>query len=204
MMRLLSVLFNNKYMIKDKTAIQKMLDGEPVSMTDPTYGDAGILIAETWKKCEEINCVPRTFLELHDVLKEKLGIELPDNSNIVQPFHIDVVEGLNIGHNVFINYNCSMMAAGRIIIEDDVQIGPNAMIVTTNHDFYQREVVLHAPVTIKRGAWIGGRSLILPGVTIGENAVVAGGSVVTKDVKPNTIVGGNPAKVIKHLESENH
>jgi acetyltransferase-like isoleucine patch superfamily enzyme len=191
-------------MIKDKTAIQKMLDGEPVSMTDPTYGDAGILIAETWKKCEEINCVPRTFLELHDVLKEKLGIELPDNSNIVQPFHIDVVEGLNIGHNVFINYNCSMMAAGRIIIEDDVQIGPNAMIVTTNHDFYQREVVLHAPVTIKRGAWIGGRSLILPGVTIGENAVVAGGSVVTKDVKPNTIVGGNPAKVIKHLESENH
>jgi acetyltransferase-like isoleucine patch superfamily enzyme len=191
-------------MIKDKTAIQKMLDGEPVSMTDPTYGDAGILIAETWKKCEEINCVPRTFLELHDVLKEKLGIELPDNSNIVQPFHIDVVEGLNIGHNVFINYNCSMMAAGRIIIEDDVQIGPNAMIVTTNHDFNQREVVLHAPVTIKRGAWIGGRSLILPGVTIGENAVVAGGSVVTKDVKPNTIVGGNPAKVIKHLESENH
>jgi acetyltransferase-like isoleucine patch superfamily enzyme len=181
-----------------------MLDGEPVSMTDPTYGDAGILIAETWKKCEEINCVPRTFLELHDVLKEKLGIELPDNSNIVQPFHIDVVEGLNIGHNVFINYNCSMMAAGRIIIEDDVQIGPNAMIVTTNHDFNQREVVLHAPVTIKRGAWIGGRSLILPGVTIGENAVVAGGSVVTKDVKPNTIVGGNPAKVIKHLESENH
>jgi acetyltransferase-like isoleucine patch superfamily enzyme len=191
-------------MIKDKTAIQKMLDGEPVSMTDPTYGDAGILIAETWKKCEEINCVPRTFLELHDVLKEKLGIELPDNSNIVQPFHIDVVQGLNIGHNVFINYNCSMMAAGRIIIEDDVQIGPNAMIVTTNHDFNQREVVLHAPVTIKRGAWIGGRSLILPGVTIGENAVVAGGSVVTKDVKPNTIVGGNPAKVIKHLESENH
>jgi acetyltransferase-like isoleucine patch superfamily enzyme len=191
-------------MIKDKTAMQKMLDGEPLSMTDPTYGDAGILIAETWKKCEEINCVPRTFLELHDVLKEKLGIELPDNSNIVQPFHIDVVEGLNIGHNVFINYNCSMMAAGRIIIEDDVQIGPNAMIVTTNHDFNQREVVLHAPVTIKRGAWIGGRSLILPGVTIGENAVVAGGSVVTKDVKPNTIVGGNPAKVIKHLESENH
>jgi hypothetical protein len=70
-------------MIKDKTAMQKMLDGEPLSMTDPTYGDAGILIAETWKKCEEINCVPRTFLELHDVLKEKLGIELPDNSNIV-------------------------------------------------------------------------------------------------------------------------
>lgn len=183
-----------------KTAIQKMLDGEPVSMTDPTYGEAGTLIAETWKKCEEINCVPRTFIELHDVIKEKLGIALPDNSNIVQPFHVDVAAGLQIGNNVFINYNCSMMAAGRIIIEDNVQIGPNAMIVTTNHDFNQREVVLHAPVIIKKGAWIGGRSLILPGVTVGENAVVAGGAVVTKDVEPNTIVGGNPAKVIKHLE----
>ena len=92
------------------------------------------------------------------------------------------------------------MACGRIIIEDNVQIGPNTMIVTTNHDFTRREVVLHAPVTIKKGAWIGGRSLILPGVTIGENAVVAGGAVVTKDVEPNTIVGGNPAKVIKRLD----
>lgn len=183
----------------DKTAIQKMLDGEPVSMADPTYAEAGALIAETWKKCEEINCVPRTFIELHDVLKEKLGILLHSSSNIVQPFHIDVAAGLSIGQNVFINYNCSMMAVGRIIIEDDVQIGPNVMIVTTNHDFNHREVVLHAPVIIKKGAWIGGRSLILPGVTIGENAVVAGGAVVTKDVEPNTIVGGNPARVIKRL-----
>lgn len=56
------------------------------------------------------------------------------------------------------------------------------------------------PIVIKKGAWIGGRSLILPGVTVGENAVVAGGAVVTKDVEPNTIVGGNPAKVIKRLD----
>ncbi len=189
-------------MENNKTAIQKMRDGDPVSMSDPTYAEAGALIAETWKKCEEINCTPRTFIELHDVIKEKLGINLPDSSNIVQPFHIDVAAGLEVGENVFINYNCSMMAAGRIIIEDGVQIGPNAMLVTTNHDFNQREVVLHAPITIKEGAWIGGRSLILPGVTIGENAVVAGGAVVTKDVEANTIVGGNPAKVIKRLEPQ--
>lgn len=186
----------------EKSAVQKMLDNEPVSMSDPTYAEAGALIAETWKKCEEINCEPRTFVELHDVIKKKLGISLPDSSNIVQPFHIDIAAGLSVGENVFINYNCSMMAAGRIIIEDNVQIGPNAMIVTTNHDFNHREVVLHAPVTIKKNAWIGGRSLILPGVTIGENAVVAGGAVVTKDVEPNTIVGGNPAKVIKRLNSQ--
>ena len=93
-----------------------------------------------------------------------------------------------------------MMSAGRIIIEDNVQIGPNVMLVTTNHDFNHREIVLHQPIVIKKNAWIGGRSMILPGVTIGENAVVAGGAVVTKDVEPNTIVGGNPAKVIKRLD----
>ena len=71
-----------------------MLDGEPVSMTYPTYEDAATHIAETWKKCEEINVVPRTVYELHDVIKEILGINLPDNSFIVQPFHIDVAQGL--------------------------------------------------------------------------------------------------------------
>ena len=93
-----------------------------------------------------------------------------------------------------------MMSAGRINIEDNVQIGPNVMLVTTNHDFNHREVVLRRPIVIKKSAWIGGRAMILPGVTIGENAVVAGGAVVTKDVEPNTIVGGNPAKAIKRLD----
>lgn len=182
-----------------KDIIKMMRNGEPVSMADPDYAAAAAVIAETWKKCEEINCVPRTFAELHDVIVEKLGIALPKTSNIVQPFHIDMASGLEIGENVFINYNCSMMSCGGIIIEDNVQIGPNVMLVTTNHDFTKREWVLHKPITIKKGAWIGGRSLILPGVTIGENAVVAGGAVVTKDVEPNTIVGGNPAKLIKRL-----
>ena len=94
-----------------------------------------------------------------------------------------------------------MMSAGRIITEDNVlQIGPNVMLVTTNHDFNHREVVLHSPINIKKTAWIGGRAMILPGVTIGENAVVAEGAAVTKDIEPNTIVGGNPAKAIKRLD----
>lgn len=184
-----------------KDIIQMMRDGDPVSMTDPAYAETGALIADTWKKCEEINCVPRTCWELHDVIVEKLGIPLPKTSVIVQPLHIDVASGLEIGENVFINYNSSMMAAGGIVIEDNVQIGPNVMLVTTNHDFNQRDIVIHKPIVIKKSAWIGGRSLILPGVTVGENAVVAGGAVVTKDVEPNTIVGGNPAKVIKRLET---
>lgn len=84
----------------------------------------------------------------------------------------------------------------------DNRIDDRVMLVTTDHDFNHREVVLHKPIVIKKNAWIGGRSMILPGVTIGENAVVAGGAVVTKDVPANTIKGGNPAKVIKHLDPQ--
>lgn len=80
-----------------------MRNGEPVSMADPDYASTAAIIAETWKKCEEINCVPRTFTELHDVIAGKLGIALPKSSNIVQPFHIDMANGLEIGENVFIN-----------------------------------------------------------------------------------------------------
>lgn len=190
-------------MEQQRNAIEIMRSGEPISMNDPAYAETATVIAETWKTCEEINCVPRTCWELHDIIVEKLGIHLPQTSNMVQPLHIDVASGLEIGENVFINYNCSMMAAGGIIIEDNVQIGPDVMLVTTNHDFNRRDIVIHKSIILKKGAWIGSRSLILPGVTVGENAVVAGGAVVTKDVEPNTIVGGNPAKVIKILEPTN-
>ena len=92
------------------------------------------------------------------------------------------------------------MSAGGITIEDNVQIGPEVTMVTTNHDFNDRYTLICKGIHIKKNVWIGARAVILPGVTIGENAVIAGGAVVTKDVEPNTVVGGNPAKVIKRLD----
>ena len=80
-----------------------------------------------------------------------------------------------------------------------VQIGPHVTIVTDNHDFENRYVLKCRPVHICKNAWIGASVTIMPGVTVGENAIVAGGAVVTKDVPANTIVGGNPAKVLKTL-----
>lgn len=79
-------------------------------------------------------------------------------------------------------------------------IAVNAQIISNNHDLHDHSLLVCKPVHICRNAWIGAGATILPGVTVGENAVVAAGAVVTKDVAPNTIVGGNPAKLIKTIE----
>ena len=92
------------------------------------------------------------------------------------------------------------MTAGGITIEDGVMIGPQVTLLTTNHDFDDHNVLICKPVHIGKNAWIGARATILPGVTVGENSIVAGGAVVTKDVEANVIVGGNPAKVLKRLK----
>ena len=92
------------------------------------------------------------------------------------------------------------MAAGSITIEDDVRVAANVQLISNNHDFHDRDILVCKPVVLKRNCWIGAGSSILPGVTIGENAIVGAGSIVTKDVEPNTIVAGNPAKFIKRID----
>lgn len=96
-------------------------------------------------------------------------------------------------------YNCLMMAAGTITIEDDAQVAANVQLISNNHDIHDRKILVCNPVVLKKNCWIGAGASILPGVTVGENAIVGAGSVVTKDVEANTIVAGNPAKVIKHI-----
>jgi acetyltransferase-like isoleucine patch superfamily enzyme len=107
---------------------------------------------------------------------------------------------MTIGKNVIINKGATILSPGRVVIEDHVLIGPEVKIATVNHDFNNRHDILHfGKVTIKKNAWIGIGAIICPGVTIGQNAVVAAGAVVTKDVPDNVLVGGNPAKVIKTI-----
>jgi len=124
---------------------------------------------------------------------------LDETTYIMPPLHIDFACQMQIGKQVFINHSLTCMAAGGITIDDGVMIGPNVKIVTDNHDSQNRMVLRCKPVHICRNAWIGVGAIILPGVTIGENAIVAAGAVVTKDVPENTIVAGSPAKVVKQI-----
>lgn len=138
--------------------------------------------------------------EYDEILKELFGDNLGENSRVMAPISGAALDKLVIGDNVFINSNCLAMARGGITIEDDVMLAANVQLLSNNHDEYNRNVLLCKPIHIKKGAWIGAGATILPGVTIGEYAIVGASAVVTKDVGDYEVAVGVPAKIVKTLD----
>ena len=117
-------------------------------------------------------------------------------------FHCDFGLNIHVGDNFHADYNCTMLDLAEIRIGDNCLIGPDVGIYTAGHRLEPEGRVLDVyglPITIGNDVWIGGHSTILPGVTIGDGAVIAAGSVVTKDVPARTLVAGNPAKIAKNI-----
>jgi acetyltransferase-like isoleucine patch superfamily enzyme len=141
--------------------------------------------------------------EYGEVLKELFGDNIGENSMVQAPLSGAALDRLKIGNNVFINSNCLAMARGGITIEDDVMLAANVQLLSNNHDEYDRQVLLCKPIHIKKGAWIGAGASILPGVTIGEYAIVGAGAIVTKDVGDYEVAVGVPTKVVKKLDKKN-
>ena len=143
-----------------------------------------------------------TVDEIRERLSEIIGNQIDKSTTVFIPFYTNFGKHIKLGRNVFINHACSFLDLGGITIEDDVQIGPRVNLVTENHpiDPAIRKHLDLKPIVLKRNAWIGAGATILPGVTVGENAIVAAGAVVNKDVPDNSIVGGIPAKFIKAIE----
>lgn len=150
--------------------------------------------------CFRLNTTAPSSPEIRRLLDELFEGRLPASSMITPPMEIDRAKCLTLGENVFINHGFTCMSSGGVSIEDGVMIGPDAALITANHDFKDLNRLQFKPIVIKRGAWIGARAIILPGITVGEGAVVASGAVVTHDVPARTIVGGNPARIIKNVE----
>lgn len=147
------------------------------------------------------NTMPHTE-EYQNLINELFGENLGKNTMINAPIFVNLANKVKIGNNVVLMNGFQCMSAGGLIIEDDTKIALNCTIATNNHDFYDRPVITCKPVHIKKNVWIGVNTTILPGVTIGENAIVGAGSVVTKDVPDNAVVVGTPAKVIKYLDAD--
>jgi len=145
--------------------------------------------------------------EIRALFSELIGKKVDDSFLLIPPFYTAGGDEICIGHNVFINQNCTFYDLGGLYIGDDVMIGPNVSIITTGHPLepsQRRKVTIGKPIVIERNVWIAAGATIIGGVTIGENSVVAAGAVVTRDVPPNTLVGGNPARVIKEVIDSSH
>lgn len=140
--------------------------------------------------------------EYKGILKELFGDNLGENSQIIAPLAGAAFDNIRIGKNVFINSNSVFMARGGITIDDDVMVAVNVQFLSNNHDEYDRQILTCRPIHVKKGVWIGAGATILPGVTVGEYAIVGAGAIVTKDVPDYAVVVGVPAKVVKTLDKD--
>ncbi|EFK33670.1 Putative acetyltransferase SACOL2570 [Chryseobacterium gleum] len=184
----------------NKDIFTRLRNGETIMPDDPEIHKLLQASYEVKKKLNLLN----TYTEPGEILKilsEIVGEEL-ENVTVFTPIYINYGKHLNIGKNVFINFDCTFLTLGGITIEDDVLIGPKVSLITENHPLtpQHRKGLIGKSIHIKKNAWIGASATILPGVTIGENAVVAAGAVVSKDVPDNVLAGGIPAKIIKTIE----
>ena len=140
--------------------------------------------------------------EYAKIQKELFGDNLGEGSRIATPIYGACLDKIKIGKKCVIQVNLLAMVAGGITIGDDVKIAANVQLITNNHDPYKREILPCKPIVIDDGAWIGAGATILLGVRIGRHAIVGAASVVTRDVGDYEVAVGNPAKVIKTLNSK--
>ncbi|MFD1140869.1 DapH/DapD/GlmU-related protein [Larkinella insperata] len=189
----------NKPPLASSDIFKRLKAGELLRKEDPEYDKFAAVVSRTIQLCVQMNATATDVNQVRSQLSEIIGVEIDRSTAIFPPFYTNFGRSTCIGKNVFINHACSFLDIGGITIEDDVQIGPRVNITSENHplDPADRQTLIPRPVVIKRNAWIGAGATILPGVTVGENAVVAAGAVVSRDVPPNTVVAGIPAKVIK-------
>lgn len=149
----------------------------------------------------QLNTAYHTPEEVRRLLSELFGYTVPASLRVFPPFYTDFGKNITVGENVFINACCHFQDHGGVTLGDGCQIGHNVVFATLNHGLSpeERPITYPAPIVLERNVWVGSNATILQGVTIGENAVVAAGAVVTRDVPANTIVGGVPAKFIRKI-----
>ena len=140
--------------------------------------------------------------EIRALFSELIGKDVDEGFSLIPPFYTAGGDEIHLGKNVFINQNCTLYDLGGLDIADDVMIGPNVSLITAGHPLepsQRRAVTIGKPIVIEKSVWIAAGATVIGGVTVGQNSVVAAGSVVTRDVPPNTLIGGNPARVIRSI-----
>lgn len=149
----------------------------------------------------ELNNAYHSMDEIRELFSQLSGKPVNPTLRIFPPLYTDFGKNIQVGKNVFINGGCHFQDQGGITLGDDCLIGHNVVFATLNHfiEPSERASLRPAPIVLGKKVWVGSSSTILQGVTIGDNAIIAAGSVVTKDVPTNAIVGGVPARVIRYI-----
>ena len=161
-----------------KDILSRLKAGEPIRLDDPEYHQVQAIVDRTIRLSPALNTAT-DIEQIRTRLGEIVGQPIDESTTVFAPFFTNFGQFIRLGKNVFINHACSFLDMGGITIEDHVLIGPKVNLVTENHPL----------------------ATILPGVTIGENAVVAAGAVVSKDVPDNVVVAGVPARIVRQFHS---
>ncbi len=180
--------------------ISAFAEGAEESPEQAAY--AAVLCQEAIRIGMELNTQYHTPEEIREIMGRLTGKPMDDQFRLFPPFYTDFGKNITVGKNVFINSGCHFQDQGGITIGDGTLIGHNVVLATINHDLdpANGRKNHYAPIRIGTHVWIGSNATVLPGVSIGDWAVVAAGAVVTRDVPPHTVVTGVPARIQRRLE----
>lgn len=178
--------------------------GRSVSAGSAEHRYMCALSQEALRITAELNNAYHTPEELRVIFSRLTGRPTDDTFTLFPPFYTDCGKNLIIGKNVFINSGCKVQDQGGIEIGDGTLIGHNVVLATLNHALApeRRGDLIPRPIRIGKNVWIGSNAVILPGVTIGDGAVIAAGAAVTKDVPENSVAGGVPARILRTLQTQ--
>lgn len=187
-----------------KGILERDKSGEEVSPYDPEYPVIRDIIKDAGKIIFKMNSSWHDESEIRRLFSLLTGAAVDETFILRPPFYTDFGKNIRVGKNVFINHGCTFMDRGGIILEDDVLIAPKVNLTTTSHLAHplKRRTTISSSITIKRNAWVGIGATILPGVTIGENSIVAASAVVASDVPANTVAAGVPAGFMKTIDAQ--
>lgn len=184
--------------------LQQKIVGKEILKNSPLFEEIHLAKQHNERLMMLLNAQYYSNEEVLQRLEKITGQNINSSVKISQPFYSDFGKHIKFGKDIFINQNVTFVDLGGITIEDQVLIGPGSRLITVNHLISpkKRRGIKVEPILIKKNAWIGANVTVLPGITIGENSIVAADSTVTKDVPDNVIVVGSPAKVVRTIEEK--